>query len=178
MNLKVMKPLFILFSLALSVVSCPSCSNTTSLADNSHAVNDSTYRLIVETGALDEWCTAEAIAIRIGLVNVAAEPFMDFGAAWDNEYVSLHMIEPDYQPMVGYPIAHTPGTSGKVTADAVIVDLQTREDIAAWRGKLGGKAVLATPPSAIDMAPLVNGTPRYTEDELTAREQTVIELAR
>ncbi len=118
------------------------------------------------------WAVAEMG--RIGLVNVATEPFMDFGAAWDNEYVSLHMIEPDYQPMVGYPIAHTPGTSGKVTADAVIVDLQTREDIAAWRGKLAGKAVLATPPAAIDMAPLVSGTPRYSEDELRAREQTVI----
>jgi carboxypeptidase Q len=118
------------------------------------------------------WAMAEMK--RIGLENVAAEPFMDFGAAWDNEYVSLHMIEPDYQPMVGYPIAHTPGTSGKVTADAVIVDLQTREDLVAWRGKLGGKAVLATPPAAIDMTPLVSGTPRYTEDELKSREQTVI----
>ena len=36
---------------------------------------------------------------RIGLVNVAAEPYMDFGVAWDNEYVSLHMLEPDYTPM-------------------------------------------------------------------------------
>ena len=118
------------------------------------------------------WAIAEMG--RIGLVNVAAEPFMDFGAPWDNEYVSLHMLEPDYQPMVGYPIAHTPGTNGKVTADAVIVDLQTREDLAAWRGKLGGKAVLSTPPAAIDLAPLVNGMPRLTEDELKVREQTVI----
>ena len=51
---------------------------------------------------------------RIGLANVAAEPFMDFGAAWDNEYVSLHMLEPDYQPMVGYPIAHTLGACVKI----------------------------------------------------------------
>jgi hypothetical protein len=111
---------------------------------------------------------------RIGLINVAAEPFMDFGAAWDNEYVSLHLLEPDYQPMVGYPIAHTPGTNGKDTADAVIVDLQTREDLAAWRGKLAGKAVLSTPPATIDMTPLVDGMPRLTDEELAARERTVI----
>ena len=49
---------------------------------------------------------------RIGLVNVAAEPFMDFGVTWDNEYVSLHLFEPDYQPMVGYPVAHTGSTQG------------------------------------------------------------------
>jgi len=61
---------------------------------------------------------------RIGLVNVTIDPFMDYGVAWDNEYVSLHMMEPDYQPMVGYPLANTPGTPGKVTARAVIVELQ------------------------------------------------------
>ena len=66
---------------------------------------------------------------RIGLVNVAIEPFMDYGVAWDNEYVSLHLLEPDYQPMVGYPLANTPGTAGKVVAKAVIVDLQAKQDL-------------------------------------------------
>ena len=42
---------------------------------------------------------------RIGLTNTALEPFMDYGVSWDNEYVSLHMLEPDYSPLVGYPIA-------------------------------------------------------------------------
>jgi hypothetical protein len=32
----------------------------------------------------------------LGLANVTAEPIMDFGVAWDNEYVSVHMLEPDY----------------------------------------------------------------------------------
>ena len=50
---------------------------------------------------------------RMGLENVEREPFMDYGVSWDNEYVSLHMLEPDYSPMVGYPIAHTPGTEGR-----------------------------------------------------------------
>ncbi len=33
---------------------------------------------------------------KLGLENVVIEPFMDYGAAWDNEYFSLHMLEPDY----------------------------------------------------------------------------------
>ena len=45
---------------------------------------------------------------RIGLTKTYREPFMDYGVSWDNEYVSVHLLEPDYQPMVGYPIAHTP----------------------------------------------------------------------
>lgn len=111
---------------------------------------------------------------RIGLVNVAAEPFMDFGNAWDNEYTSLHMLEPDYQPMVGYPIAHTPSTDGKQIVDAVIVDLMSRQDLDKLRGTLKGKAVLVTPPAAIDLAPLINGTPRRTDAELEAIAHTTI----
>ena len=82
---------------------------------------------------------------RIGLVNVAAEPYMDYGVTWDNEYVSLHLIEPDYTPMVAYPIAHTPGTNGRQVAQAVIVDLLVKDDLAKYRGTLKGKAVLVTP---------------------------------
>ena len=123
-----------------------------------------------------EWARAEMG--RIGLVNVAAEPFMDFGAAWDNEYVSLHMLEPDYTPMTGYPVAHTPGTGGRQVAEAVIVDLQARADLEAHRGKLAGKAVLATPPATIDLAPLTTGIARYTDEQLEALEKTVIAPAR
>ncbi len=84
-------------------------------------------------------------------MNVVAEPFMDFGVTWDNEYVSLHMLEPDYQPMVGYPIAHTRGTDGRVIAQAVVVALQLRSDLERYRGTLAGKAVLVTPPAVIDL---------------------------
>jgi carboxypeptidase Q len=115
---------------------------------------------------------------RIGLVNVTIDPFMDYGVSWDNEYVSLHMFEPDYQPMVGYPLANTPGTAGKVTAKAVIVDLQAKQDLEKYRGKLKGMAVLATPPAPIDLAALANGAPRRTDEELRRIEQTVIVPAR
>ena len=101
---------------------------------------------------------------RIGLVNVAVEPFMDYGVTWDNEYVSLHMLEPDYQPMVGFPLAHTPGTSGKVITRAVIADIQSRQDLEQYRGKLKGVAVLASPPAVIDTAAMAAGQPRRTED--------------
>ena len=56
---------------------------------------------------------------RIGLVNIAREPFMPYGVSWDNEYVSVHMTAPAYQPLVAYPIAHTPGTDGKLELEVV-----------------------------------------------------------
>ena len=57
-----------------------------------------------------EWAMAEMA--RIGMENIVLEPFMDYGVSWENEYVSLHLLEPDYQPMVGFPLAHTSGTDG------------------------------------------------------------------
>jgi hypothetical protein len=122
------------------------------------------------------WAKAEME--RIGLVNTLIDPFMDYGTSWDNEYVSLHMLEPDYQPMVGYPLAWTPGTNGKLVAKAVIVDLAVRQDLEVHRGKLKGLAVLATAPAPIDLNALTQGAPRRTDEELRRIAQTVIAPAR
>ncbi|MFC2157122.1 M20/M25/M40 family metallo-hydrolase, partial [Acidobacteriota bacterium] len=110
----------------------------------------------------------------IGLQNVAIEPFMDYGISWDNEYCSLHMIEPDYQPMVGYPLSHTPGTGGKIVSDAVIAEINVKKDIEKYRGQLKGKVVLATPPAEINLERLVQGVPRRTPEELKQLEEAVI----
>ncbi len=122
------------------------------------------------------WALAEFK--RMDLANIASEPFMDYGVTWDNEYVSAHMLEPDYTPLTAYPVAHTAGTDGKVTADAMIVDLLSRDEMEAMRGKLRGKAVLVTAPAVIDLATLTHGVARYTEDQLAALERTAIVPAR
>jgi len=111
---------------------------------------------------------------KIGLVNTVIEPFMDYGVAWDNEYFSLHMVEPDYQPLVGFPLTHTPGTAGKIACPAVIVDVQTKADLDKYRGRLKGAAVLATPPFALDLAALSQGVTRRTEEELKKLEEAVV----
>ena len=106
----------------------------------------------------------------IGLDRVAIEPFMDYGTRWDNEYVSLHLIEPDYQPMVGYPLSHTPGTSGKQTTRVVSAVIRTRQDMEKLRGTLKGLAVLSTPPAAVDRSRFATGVARYTDEELKVLE--------
>lgn len=111
---------------------------------------------------------------RIGLTNTVIEPFMDYGVSWDNEYVSLHLLEPDYQPMVGYPLAHTPGTDGRKTLEVVIADLRTVQDLEPYRGKLAGVAVLSTPPAAVDLARIRDGVPRRTDEELEALAEEVL----
>ncbi len=118
------------------------------------------------------WVLAEMQ--RIGLTNTAREPFMDYGVSWDNEYVSVHMMEPDYSPLVAYPIAHTPGTDGKQRLTAVIADVRTRQELEQFRGRLRGLAVLSSPPPAIDQTRFATGTPRRTDEEMTALEEDVL----
>ncbi len=110
----------------------------------------------------------------IGLVNTVIEPFMDYGVTWDNEYFSLHMLEPDYQPLVGFPLTHTPGTPGKMTCSVMICEIQTKQDLEKFKGKLTGAAVLTTPPAKIDLEALASATPRRTPDELQKMEEDVI----
>jgi carboxypeptidase Q len=122
------------------------------------------------------WAKAEME--RIGLVNTAIEPFMDYGVSWDNEYISLHLLEPDYQPLVGFPLTHTPGTGGKVVCPAVIADVQLKSDLEKYRGRLKGAAVLATPPVAIEQTELARGVSRLTDEELKTLEEAVIPARR
>src|SRR5213078_355919 len=64
----------------------------------------------------------------LGLTNVVIEPFGQHGVGWQNRYTSLHLLEPDYQPLIGYSLAFTPGTSGSVTAPARIVKIGGAKD--------------------------------------------------
>lgn len=121
------------------------------------------------------WAMAEMEGM--GLTNVSLEPFMDYGVSWDNEYVSLHLLEPDYQPMLGYPLTHTPGTDGRRRLGVVIADVRTVQDLDRYRGRLAGVAVLSTPPAEIDMARIREGVPRRTEEELKALEEEVLPAA-
>jgi len=111
---------------------------------------------------------------KLGLSNIVIEPFMDYGVAWDNEYFSLQMLEPDYQYMMGFPLAYTPGTNGKVVAAAVLAEIQTKKDLDKYRGKLKGMAVLASPLMPIDLNNLPRGVTRRTDEDLKRLEQTVI----
>ena len=111
---------------------------------------------------------------RIGLENAHREPFMNYGASWDNEFASIHMTEPVYQPLVAYPIAHTPGTDGRQTLNVVLADVGTQDDLEPLRGKLRGLAVLSTPPPVIDLERFATGTPRRTDEEMRELEEDVI----
>jgi hypothetical protein len=85
-----------------------------------------------------------------GLVNIRKESF-PFGKSWALTRFSAHMIEPQIQPLIGFPKSWTPGTKGKVTADVVRVDINSEADFEKYRGKLAGKIVLTQPARDVKM---------------------------
>ena len=80
-----------------------------------------------------EW--AQQKMREVGLENIVFERAGEHGVNWDNEYTSLHMVAPDYQPIIGYAKAFTSSTNGKIEADAVIVHVETQDDLAQYRGE-------------------------------------------
>lgn len=94
------------------------------------------------------------------------------GTGWQFKKFYAAMTAPQYQPLVGFPLAWSPGTNGPISADAVYAPLSSEADFAKFKGKLKGKIVLATEPRTIALAkdPL---SKRYTDAEL-AEQATVL----
>lgn len=85
-----------------------------------------------------------------GLANVHQEKWK-FGKGWSLQRFSAHLIEPQVQPLIGYPKAWTPGTNGVVTADVVPVSIRSEADFEKYRGQLAGKIVLTQPAREVKM---------------------------
>jgi hypothetical protein len=118
-----------------------------------------------------EW--AQQKMLEIGLENVVLERAGPHGVNWDNEYTSLHMVAPDYQPIIGYAKAFTASTNGEIEADAVIVDIQNQGDFARYRGQLAGKIVLLEPPFETEPH-FIPDAIRHTEESLEALSRTSV----
>ena len=106
-----------------------------------------------------------------GLTNVHEEPWA-FGRGWTYSHFTGHMIEPQYMPLIGFPLAWTPGTNGPAHGEAIYAPLTTDVDLDKFRGKLKGKVVLTLPMKQLNMVlePMAH---RLTDAELEARTQVL-----
>ena len=110
-----------------------------------------------------EWALARMR--EIGLSEVEREPWGDETVGWEVQRVSVHMTAPDYQMVIAYPFALTPGTQGPVVTNAVIATIQSPEDLDGYRGRLDGAIVLATP--------LMPTSPRFVQDAFRHDEESL-----
>ena len=97
--------------------------------------------------AAGEWA---ADRMRSWGLRVSEERFA-YGRGWSLERFHAHMVEPQVMPIIGYPRAWTPGTSGTVSAEVVRVDVTSRAALERHRGRLRGKIVLAQEPRDVGL---------------------------
>lgn len=106
-----------------------------------------------------------------GLQNVHLESWGEFGNAWQYKKFYGALVEPNYQPIVGAPLAWTAGTNGPVTGEVVLARIESEADFPKFAGKLRGKIVLFSKPEAIPMPTEVEAR-RFTDEEL--RQLTLV----
>ena len=123
------------------------------------------------TSSPNHRAAAEWIVKRLqsyGLQNVHLEPWGPFGNGWQYKKFYGALVEPNYAPLIGFPLAWTPGTNGPVTGEAVLAPIHSQADFAKYQGKLRGKIVLIADPKVI----LMHTEPeahRLTNEEIDAR---------
>lgn len=86
-----------------------------------------------------------------GFADAGPELWGPFGPGWSNDRFSALAVSPLSFPLIAYPKAWTPGTTGDVRAEAMVAVIERDGDFEAYRGKLRDKFVLTPlPPSAAD----------------------------
>jgi len=110
-----------------------------------------------------------------GLANVHQERWA-FGKGWSLVRFSAHLVEPQVQPLIGFPHEWSSGTKGPITAEVVRVQIANEADFAKYRGKLAGKIALAQPARAVRMleGPIIL---RMGEKEIAEAETTPVPAA-
>ena len=79
-----------------------------------------------------------------GLQNTHMESW-PFGRGWEFDKFTLEMTAPRYAPMIGYPDAWSPSTSGEVTGTPIVIAGIPADSLAKIASSLRGKIVLAQP---------------------------------
>jgi carboxypeptidase Q len=114
-----------------------------------------------------EW-TAEKFK-EWGMSNVAIEPCGEFGPGWSNKFISVHLISPSYQPIIAYPVPWTTSTLGKIKGEPIYVQIDTKEDLEKYRGKLEGAIILTKAPRETP--------PTFTPSAIRMSEEDLKKLA-
>lgn len=99
-----------------------------------------------------------------GLRNVHKEGW-EFGRGWSIVSSSVKMVEPRPLVLTAQPVAWTPGTNGKVTADVFVAPMKSERDFPTYKGKLKGKIVLVSLPTE-GSEPNEPAFTRYKPDEI------------
>jgi len=104
-------------------------------------------------------------------ISAHQEKWGPFGRGWTYTRFSAQMLEPESVPLIGAPLAYSPGTNGPVAGEPMIVAITTEADFAKYKGMMKGKIVLLGPGRDLQMSvqPLAS---RRTDADLAALTQS------
>ncbi|HXI39480.1 MAG TPA: M20/M25/M40 family metallo-hydrolase [Bryobacteraceae bacterium] len=116
-----------------------------------------------------------------GVEDAAIEPWGKFGRSWRLTKFSISLQEPEYAPLIGFPLAWSANTNGPLMAEPVLAPLtitdrlnikKTEEEVQRFfqeqKGKLRGKIVLLAKPK--DITPITTAPARRFSDTELAQE--------
>jgi len=131
-----------------------------------HLTDEIGPRLTGSTGMkkAEEW--AKKQLSDWGLENAAIEPWGGFGKGWENQKTYLAITAPYYQALIAAPKAWTPGTNGLVKANAILVRIDSIQDMAKYAGLLKDKIVVLEPATADFKMNFNADAKRLTDEEL------------
>jgi carboxypeptidase Q len=105
-----------------------------------------------------------------GLQNVHLEPWGPFGNSWQYKKFYGALVEPNYAPFIGFPLAWSPSTQGPITTEVVFAPIHSSEDFPKYQGKLRGKIVLVADARPLEMH-LEPEAHRLTDQEIAERNK-------
>jgi carboxypeptidase Q len=118
-----------------------------------------------------------------GIDDAAAHPWGKFGRSWRLTKFSISFQEPEYAPLIGFPLAWSANTNGPMVAEPVLAPLKITDDLDGkktteelekyfqeQKGKLRGKIVLLEKPKDVTLVTTAPGR-RWSDTELTQRAE-------
>jgi Zn-dependent M28 family amino/carboxypeptidase len=113
-----------------------------------------------------------------GIEDAATQPWGKFGRSWRLTKFSISIQEPEYAPLIGFPLAWSADTKGPLVTEPVLAPLKitdrldrkkTEDELQAYfqeyKGKLRGKIVLLEKPR--DVTPAMTApASRYSDADL------------
>ncbi len=118
-----------------------------------------------------------------GIEDAATQPWGKFGRSWRLTKFSISIQEPQYAPLIGFPLAWSTDTKGPLEAEPVLAALKitdsldvkkTEEELQKYfqeqKGKLRGKIVLLQKPT--DVTPVTTApASRYSDADLAKQAE-------
>jgi len=86
-----------------------------------------------------------------GLSSAHLEGWGPFGRGWTLNRYSANTTSPVAWPLISFPKAWSPGTSGTVTGKAIYAHIETDSTLETLKGRLKGKFILLSEPRAVDL---------------------------